>query len=164
MQLDVVHDVFKPVSKRIRSECDTGRLGSFLNEFYGSDVPATAGIEGWFTVQVILTLGEDVKTMNLTRGPDLGLRGVDSTIWLELKGAANLCRDYLHKGVTKYCDDSRFPNFAGCLFLGDGSDESKIDELSEGGVELIEREIIPNGERTWIVGLLTSSKSRGKSI
>lgn len=165
MRLNIVRDVFEPVVERIKSQCDSGRLGDFLNEFYAPNVPDTAGIEGWFTVQVILTLGENVKTMNLTRGPDLGLRNAGATMWLELKGAANLDRKYLRDGATKYCApkyDLKYPNFVGCLFLGDGGNKGKIDELSGGDVELIKRETIPEGERTWVVGLLATSKSRRK--
>ncbi len=152
-------DVFELVAARVESRRDS--LRDFLSWFYGPNVPKTAGLEGWFTVQAILVLGDRVKTMNLNKGPDLVLRDDNSTVMLELKGAADLNPSYLRDGATKYCVP-KYPTFAGCLFLGDGSDDSRIKKLSEGDVQLLERRTFQDGERTWIVGLLTSTTRRGR--
>ena len=53
----------------------------------------------------------------------------------------------------------QMPGLAGCLFLGDGSDDSRINQLSKDGVPLRAFRKIHVGADTWIVGLLTSSRS-----
>ena len=77
---------------------------------------------------------------------------------IELKAATDLNPTYLREGATKYCVP-KYSTFAGCLFLGDGSDDSKINQLSKGGIELLASQKIYDGAGTWLVGLLVTSKS-----
>ena len=160
MPLNLVHDVFNPVAKRFESQCDSHSLRDFLSERYPSGVPNNAGIEGWFTVQVIMALRDRVWWINLEKGPDLVLRDDNSTVMVELKAATDLNttdeNGSPREGATKYCGTD-WPTFAGCLFLGDGSNDSRIKKLSRDGIELPASRKIHDGERTWIVGLLVKN-------
>lgn len=164
MAIDLIKDVFEPVAKRIQSECAIHSLREHLNKRYvGCKPTKQGGIEGWFTVQVILALGDRVKWMDLNKGPDLALRDDKSTVYLELKAATDLNTTDKNgsprEGVKKYCDKSKYQPFAGCLFLGDGSKGSKIKELSDSEVKLRDSRTFKSVDRTWIVGLLISIKN-----
>ena len=161
MAVNLVSDVFEAVAERIKSQCDSHSLRDFLSKRYPSGVPKNAGFVCWFREEVKEAIGDLFEGLYY-RGPKLRLSDGDSTVMLDLKAAADL--NYSDKnsspreGVKKYCDNRDYPTFAGCLFLGDGSDDSKINKLSAGNIELIAQRKIHDGGRTWIVGLLTSSK------
>ena len=152
MGLNPVSDVLDPVARRVKSRRDS------LTEFHRPEF-RTVGLEGWFKVEAVKALGKLVKRIS-SRGPDLELADGDSKVMIELKGAPDLNLSYLRDGATKYCGPE-YPNFAGCLFLADGSDDSRTKKLSKGDFELQYR-TIKDGEGTWIVGLLTSSTSCGR--
>jgi hypothetical protein len=156
MPLDLVRDVFEPVAQRVESRRDSL---TELHRFNARQVGSGIGLEAWFKVEVVKALGKLVKRI-CNKGPDLELADDDLTVMIELKASTDL-NTSLKKGsgspgeaVTKYC---HMPNFAGCLFLGDGSEDSKINQLSKDGVELLASQKIHDGVGTWIVGLLTSS-------
>lgn len=160
MALDLVSDVFKPVADRVESRLDS--LRDFLKKRHRHrpTVPRNAGVERyWFKDEVREALG-DLVVRFCHKGPDLVLRDGYSTMMIELRAATNLNTSDKNgsprEGVMKYCD---MPDLAGCIFLGDGSKDSQIKKLSDGNVKLRERRMIRDGERTWIVGLLTSSTS-----
>ncbi len=163
MPQDVVHDVFEPIANRIESQREN--LRKHLKTKYPDGVSETAGFVDWFRDQIVVAFGNRVKQMNLAKGPDLVLYDEDSDASFELIAAADLRLRYLIDGAKKYCDDPDYPTFAGCLFLGrcpTRDYKSKIDELQESGRLVQARQTIRDGDNVWVVGLLTSSKSREK--
>lgn len=160
MTLDLIPDVFQPVADHVES-C----LRDHLKTEYSDGVPATGGLVVWFREQVVAALGNRVKKMNLAKGPDLVLYDENSDASFELIAATDLRVRYLIDGARRYCDNPEYPTFAGCLFLGRCPSKeyrSKIDELQREGILLQARQMIPDADNVWVVGLLVSSESRFK--
>lgn len=158
MKLDVVSDVFDPVAKHIESRLE--HLHNFLQERHGRKVPRNAGLErDWFNDEVREALIDLDPTIQRI-GPDLVLHRGDSTIMVDLQAATDLnitdTNTSPREGVKRHGD---VEGYAGCIFLGDGSDESRIRQLSGDGVQLRESRISYHRDRTWILGLLVSGKA-----
>lgn len=145
--LDIT-DVFAHVADRVNAKRD------YLPQFHGFK---NQGLEGWFTVQAILALGERVERIQLNNGPDLVLRDAAAVIEVELKAASDLNPSWVLRDAKKYL--SR-PNFAGCVFLGDGTDEGKMDSLcSDEEVQLYTHRRFHDGTGWWLIGLFTPRES-----
>jgi hypothetical protein len=131
-----------------------------LNKFRPLEI-RNHGIElSWFGETIRRAVPDLVRYIR-TVGPDLVLR--DGTE-IELKAASDCWPQYmagaemLRGWRRKYLNHPDHPSFAGCLFLGDGSNESKIEEIrsiSEPAVELRAHRLFQDavGNR-WVLGLL----------
>lgn len=131
--MDLKRDLFLPVATRVRDRADSLRE---IRRF------ARSGIEGWFKVEVVPSLGDRVQALQ-NKGPDLLLSTGDQ---VELKAATDLNPPYLRDGAVKYGTP--------CLFLGDARDPARIGQLSDSGVRLVAYEVFSDGANAWVVGLL----------
>lgn len=125
--------IVKLVSKRVQSRVDS------IDPVYRFK---QTGIEAWFKVEVVATLGDEVVSLN-NRGPDLTL--ADGTL-IELKAATDLNPSYLRNGALK--------DAVPCLFLGDGEHNKYVDRLkSMPEIRVIVMEYV-YGSHTWVVGCI----------
>jgi hypothetical protein len=131
MSLDLEREVFLFVARRIRSRADSLRA---LKRFPRS------GIEGWLKVQVVAALGSLVKRLQ-NKGLDLLLA---SGVEIELRAATDLNIPRLSAGAS----------VAPCLFVGEGSDESRIASFQKHGVDLLAHQFFSDGAEQWVLGLL----------
>lgn len=128
--------VFQPVAARMRARGDTLKhVTRFL----------ATGIEGWFKVEVIAALGQQVERLR-NKGADLGLCGDCS---VELKASTNLTWAWVVAGL-KY----RTP----CLFLGNMSATAVEKLKTDPRMALVAHEIFSDGAQDWIIGLVVPSK------
>ena len=133
--MDLKRDVFLPVAERLKARKDSLLpLGRFL----GSQI----GIEAWFKVEVVAALGDEITALN-NKGADLSLSTGEE---IELKAATDLNLGYIRKGCTR----DNVP----CLFLGDGRDPTRIDELEAEDVKFIAYEVFSDGANDGVVGLI----------
>ena len=131
MSLDLERDVFPPVARRIQNRADSLRG---LKRF------RRTGIEGWLKVEVVAALGDIVKRFR-NKGPDLMLA---SGAQIELKAATDLNVPWLSRCAAQ----------VPCLFLGDGSDESRIGRFQQYGVDLVAHQFFSDGAEKWVLGLI----------
>ena len=138
MGLDLKKDVLLPVAKRLKKRADSLKQ---IKRFPKS------GIEGWLKVEVVSVLGNKIIKLQ-NKGPDL-LFTEDTQI--EIKAATDFNLTYLRDGALKYNSP--------CLFLGDGSDKSRINQLANGQIELIGYDVFSDGASDWVIGIIIPSKS-----
>ena len=127
-------DIFHPVAARIQTKADS------LKEI--KRFPRT-GIEGWLKVEVVAALGKKIIALK-NQGPDLIF---ENDLKIEIKAATDLNLAYIRDGALKY----RCP----CLFLGDGSDPSRIEAIEKDPqIRFIGHEIFSDGENKWVIGII----------
>jgi hypothetical protein len=133
MALDLNQDVFVPVVARIKERSESLRN---IKRF------ARCGIEGWFKVEVVAALGSNVRSIR-NKGPDLILEDGTS---VEIKAATDFAKDYFIAPINKY----------GCpsLFLGDGTDRTKLTSSPQTSFEIVGLEIFSDGSKDWMVGMV----------
>lgn len=155
---ELVGRLFEPIARHV--EAYFGELShDQLNEFRPREI-RNHGIEvSWFGGMIMRALPDLVRSIR-TRGPDLLL--FDGTE-IELKAASDCWPQYMagtekSAGWRKYLNHPNHPSFAGCLFLGDGSKESKIEEIrriSRPAVELRAYRLFKDArDDCWVLGLL----------
>jgi len=113
------------------------------------------GIEGWLKVETIAALQDDVTELDeMDISPDLVVEVHGNKLEIELKAATDFNTGYIKNGATRYASERTF-----CLFLGDGSDKEKIEELlSDSDIEVVSRETFRDNGNKWIIGLIKPSK------
>ena len=97
------------------------------------------GIEGWFKVEVVAALADQVMKVQ-NNGPDLQL--TDGRL-IELKAGCGLDAAYIRKGALKY----KVP----CLFLGYGGNLALLNTKE---VELVVSKQLSDGHDNWVVGMI----------
>ena len=108
------------------------------------------GIEGWLKVEAITALREKVKEVR-DIGSDLVLQVHENRIELELKAATDFNPSYIKKGATDHKTM--------CLFLGNGSDKEKIEELmSDKDIKVVSHETFDVNGNKWIIGMIKPSE------
>jgi hypothetical protein len=108
------------------------------------------GIEGWFKVETIVALRDYVKEVR-NKDPDLVLEVHETKMEIVLRAATDFNPSYIRSGTTK--------NNTPCLFLGDGSEKEKIEELiSDSDIEIVTRETFRDDGNKWIIGMIKPSK------
>lgn len=144
LSFDLMEEVLKPVAKRIKERKDS------LSELRG--FAKNMGFEGWLKVETIATLGKKIIEVR-NKGADLLLKG---KIEIELKGATDFNLSWIKNGALKY----KTP----CLFIGDGSDRTKISKLElDENIKIIGYEIFNDGINEWIVGMIRPSTTEEKN-
>ena len=138
MSLDLESDVFEPVAARIAERRD-----SLVNI---KRFPKT-GIEGWFKVEIVAALGSIVESLQNV-GPDLVL--ADGT-QIEIKAATDFHKGFFVDPIRKY----------GCpvLFLGDGTDPTKLTGCTEPDIDIVRHEVFSDGKNKWLLGLVRARVS-----
>jgi hypothetical protein len=139
MGLDLRSVVFDPVLERMKMRADSLRNVKRFKR---------TGIEGWFKVEVVATIGARVLAV-CNNGPDLLL---SDGIGLELKAATDFNRGYFLEPLKKY----RAP----CLFLGDGSRHKSFPTSDHDDFEVIAYEVLSDGAGQWAVGLVSPGRSQ----
>jgi hypothetical protein len=134
-------DVFLIVSDHIKQKKKSLRqVKSYKN----------AGIEGWFKVETIAALQDYVKEVR-NKSPDLVVEVHENRMEIALIATTDFnpfnikLRALQHKTL--------------CLFLGDGSDKEKIEELlSDTDIDFVNRETFRDNGNKWIIGLIKPSE------
>jgi len=135
---DIENEILEPVARQIRKHA------SSLSEIRRFD---RCGIEGWLKVEAVFALSGMVQSIN-NEGPDLTL--TDGT-QIELKGTTDFNPNYIRDG----CVSDDVPCVL-CLFLADGSNPKRVNEIEDERVKVIYRRI-NDGSNDWIVGLAVPS-------
>ena len=130
---DLTNDIFEPVAKRISERV------SSLSEI--RRLCNNCGIEGWLKVEAVYALSGMVRSVN-NRGPDLTLTNGTK---IELKGMTNFDAVSIQNGCANYG--------VPCLFLADGSNQERVNEIENEEVRVIASRIIREESGNWIVGL-----------
>ena len=139
--MNLKDDIFAPVARRVESRADSLRG---LKRFQRT------GFEAWLKVEVQAALGDKVVRL-MNNGPDLVLTSGERA---ELKAATDLNVSYLSQGATK--------DHVPCLFLGDGSDMSRMARFADHGVEVIAQHRLSDGSENWVIGLIVPGKGKGR--
>jgi hypothetical protein len=140
--MDLIKDIFKPVKVRIHNKSES-LAKSKIKRF-----PKT-GIEGWFKVEVVAALGQNIIKLQ-NRGPDLIL---ENRVKIELKAATDLNPSYIRDGALKYS--------CPCLFLGDGDAIFAIEKLRQDrSIKIIDYALFSDGETNWIIGIIHCCPAR----
>lgn len=134
MILDLYRDVFQPVVARVTERADSLRS---VKRFSNS------GIEGWFKVEIVAALGDNVTSIKNV-GPDLILENGTN---IEIKAATNFDKSWcILYPVKKYG--------APVLFLADGARPEKFTSSQNDTFEIVGRQIISDGMNDWLVGMV----------
>lgn len=138
--MDLKLDIFVPVLKRIICRVESLRS---IKRFQKT------GIEGWFKVEIVAALDTRIQSLN-NKGPDILF---DDNTELEIKAATDFNKSYfINDPIQKYgCP---------CLFLGDGTKRSILEEKLDENIGIVAYEIISDGENDWLLGLV---KKKGAS-
>jgi len=109
-----------------------------------------SGIQGWFKVETIAALRDYVKEVR-DKGPDLVLEIHENKMGIELVAASDSNPFNIKLRTTQFKTL--------CLFLGDGSDKERIEELlSDRDVEVVTHETFRDDGNRWIIGLVKPSE------
>lgn len=112
-----------------------------------------AGIEGWLKVETIAALRDDVKEVS-NKDHDLVVQVHENKLEIELRAESDFNPEYIKNGATKYASKQAL-----CLFLGDGSDKEKIEDLiSDSNIEVVGRETFTDDGNKWVIGMIKPSK------
>jgi hypothetical protein len=182
MSLNLVDDVFEPVFQTLEREI------AYLSDWTPERSGLQRGLEDRWFQGIIVTPTLKARGYQVTEkvrgdGPDqrgkvdLRVRRGNAEVEIELK-AANDCRVRYMVGIekdgwlTKYVEQERRPQFAGCLFLGCAVDQEKFftkladtlknpNEMRGHKIELAQSRTIPasNGSQ-WVLGLLVTPYGR----
>jgi len=134
-------DVFLLVSEHIKENRKSLRyVKGFKN----------AGIEGWFKVEAIAALQDYVKEVR-NKSPDLIVQVHEDRMEITLIATTDFdpfnikLRTLQHKTL--------------CLFLGDGSQKEKIEELlSDREIVFVKHETFGDNGNKWIIGMIKPSE------
>jgi adenosine/AMP kinase len=109
-----------------------------------------AGIEGWFKVETIAALRDYVKEVR-DKDPDLVLEVHENKMEIELIAATDFNPFHIKFATTK--------NKTPCLFLADGNEKQKIEELiSDKDIDIVSRETFRDNGNKWIIGMIRPSQ------
>lgn len=132
-------EIFNAVAKRIKARRESLRG---LARWKGKQI----GIESWLKVEALRVLGDKVRRV-YGKGPDLEL---ENNIRIELKAATDFNLSYILQGAKD----------APCLFLADGNDLEKIQNLeSDETTEIIGFDIFEVDGDKWVIGMIRRSRS-----
>ena len=133
MALDLKQDIFQSVVARVGERGDSLRnMMRFTN----------SGIEGWFKVEIVASLGE--KTLVNNKGPDLTLE--DGTK-IEIKAATNFDKNWcVTEPLRKYGKP--------VLFLAGGASPEKLNRAKDDSFEIVACEGVSDGVNDWLLGMV----------
>ena len=136
--MDLINDVFDPVYKKVVEK---------KGDLVGKQKTPTHGFEDWLTIILKSALEDtDLKPVSQRQGPDITF--ADGTT-LELKAAADFSLTWLIR-------DGALHHKSPVLFLFNGSDKSKIEELKRRPeVEVLTyRYLFDDALGEWILGIV----------
>ena len=133
MAIDLQKDVFQSVLARVSKRGDSLRgMTRFPN----------SGIEAWFKVEIVASLGE--KTLVNNKGPDLTLE--DGT-QIEIKAATNFNKKWsVTDPILKYNTP--------VLFLAGRASPEKLRRVEDDAFEIVACEGFSDGKNDWLLGMV----------
>jgi hypothetical protein len=109
-----------------------------------------AGIEGWFKVETIAALQDYVKEVH-NESPELVLEVHENRMEIALIATTDFNPFNIKLGALQ-------PKTL-CLFLADGSEKEKIEELlSDVDIDFVNHETFRDNGNKWVIGMIKPSK------
>ena len=138
--MDLLEDILNPVTSRILDKRDSLKDVKRL---------VSAGLEGWFKVEIVAALKDKVRELQ-NRGPCLLLE--DHTE-IEIKAGIDFNPEYIIAGSLKYnCP---------CIFLGDADNHKQIAALtSNRRIRIVGYKMFNDGTSDWIIGMIHPQSSK----